>query len=467
METITNLTRIFCLGIAIQQSAAAQPALRPSDAPAPPGKAAPYRADSRPEDGRHMALTFKKLDEEFDPPRPLLIWALGSSYTAKLGVGDELIELLKKKFGETKHIEYRRMVGNSVPWQYLRGWARHLVIPDQPDVVLIYTIGKSDDLEKLIVELRRSTTADIIVPSIHWRERGKPNWGKSENAPDENVAEMRALCEKHGVEFVENRREWGEYLRANDLKIEDLLADAVHQSDYGAHIVNLNIARHFNNAAEFSYLPEDRERRLTEDDPEVERLGAGYNIRFTGNRIDLIGWTRPDGGKLEVLIDGRPASETEAFFMTYIQPASANFQERRSPARDQSPHGATLGQNVVPQTWTITMLDDDGNFELTGGVTGKDGRGSAFKAFASDSGQILLDPAEWRRAERNKKGDQWSWNVVRAALSEIDFLGGRTEKVRFTIAANLANEEHTIELSPIGGGAIQVEAFDVFTPAKK
>ena len=62
------------------------------------------------------------------------------------------------------------MVGNSCPWQYLLGWARHLVIPDQPDLVLIYTIGNPLDLEKLIVELRSHTTADIIVPSIHWRE---------------------------------------------------------------------------------------------------------------------------------------------------------------------------------------------------------------------------------------------------------------------------------------------------------
>ena len=80
------------------------------------------------------------------------------------------------------------------------------------------------------------------------------------------------------------------------------------------------------------------------------------------------------------------------------------------------------------------------------------------------SGQISIDPAEWRRAERNKKGDQWTWNVVRAALSEVDFLGGRTEKVRLTVAANLENAEHTLELSPVGEGAIQVEAFDVFTP---
>ena len=460
-----GLLLAVCLGFA--PHASAQPANFATEAPPPPAGAKPYVADSRPEDGRHLALTFEKLDADLDPPRPLLIWALGSSYTARLGMGDELIGLLQKRFGETKPILYRRMVGNSVPWQYLRGWARHLVIPDQPDVVIVYTIGKPEDLDKLLTELRENTTADIIVPSIHWRERGKPNWGRSEDAPDQKVADVRNVCEKHGAQFVENRAEWAEYLKANQLKIEDILSDAVHQSPFGAHIVNQNIARHFNPADEFSYDPLEREHRLTEEAGEFERLGNGFNVQFVGNRIDIIAWTRPDGGKLEATIDGEPASKADAFFMTYIEPARTNFQERRSPARDQSPHGVTLGVDIVPQTWTISMLDDEGNFELSGSVTGMDGKGNAFKEFVSDSGQILMNPAEWRRAERNKKGDQWTWNVVRSALSEVDLLGGRTEKVRITIAANLPNGEHHLELAPIGSGEIQVEGFDVFTPPLK
>lgn len=446
------------------QTVSAQPSSFSLAPPAPPAGAKPYVADSRPEDGRHMALAFEKLDADLDPPRPLLIWALGSSYTARLGTGDELIGLLQKRFGETKPILYRRMVGNSVPWQYLRGWARHLVIPDQPDVIIIYTIGKPEDLDKLLTELREHTTADIIVPSIHWRERGKPNWGRTEDAPDQKVSAVREVCEKHGVEFVENRAEWASYMKASDLKIEDLLSDAVHQSPFGAHIVNQNIVRHFNDPDEFSYDRLNREHRLTEEAGEYERLGNGFNVNFVGNRIDIIAWTRPDGGKLEVKLDDEPGSEADAFFMTYIEPAPTNFQERRSPARDQSPHGVTLGVDVVPQTWSITMLDDKGNFELSGSITGKDGRGNAFEAFVSDSGQILLDPEEWRRAERNRKGDKWTWNVVRSVLSEIDLLGGRTEKVRITIAANLPNGEHSVELFPIGSGEIQVEGFDVFTP---
>ena len=104
--------------------------------------------------GEHLALAVTKLEQGFTPERPFLIWALGSSYTAKLGNGERHIQLIQERFGKNREIVYKRMVGNSCPWQYLRGWARHLVIPDQPDLVQIYTIGKPEDLDQLITELR-------------------------------------------------------------------------------------------------------------------------------------------------------------------------------------------------------------------------------------------------------------------------------------------------------------------------
>jgi hypothetical protein len=41
------------------------------------------------------------------------------------------------------------------------------------------------------------TTADVIVPSIHWRERDQKLWGKSENALDQDVAAIREICLRH------------------------------------------------------------------------------------------------------------------------------------------------------------------------------------------------------------------------------------------------------------------------------
>ena len=218
-----------------------------------PEGAADYVPKAVDTDGQHLALTMQKLEGGINPPRPFLIWAIGSSYTNMLGSGEFWQQEIPKRFPKAPPIEYRKMVGNSCPWQYLRGWARHLVEPDQPDLVITYTIGNPEDLEKLIVELRSHTTADIIVPSIHWRERDQELWGKSENAVDQDVEAVRAVCKKYDVEFVESRRDWAAYLQANHLPIPALLKDAVHQSDYGAQMINGNILNHFPHHTAFSY----------------------------------------------------------------------------------------------------------------------------------------------------------------------------------------------------------------------
>jgi hypothetical protein len=374
---------------------------------APKGKpagASDYVPKTASTDGRHLALTMQKLENGITPERSFLIWALGSSYCNMLGNGEVWKTEIPKRFPKAPPIEYRKMVGNACPWQYLRGWARHLVIPDQPDLVLIYAIGDPADLEKLIVELRTHTTADIIVPSIHWRERDEELWGKSENAADQDVAAVREVCRKYDVEFVESRRDWAEYLKVNSLPISSLLKDAVHQSDYGAQIINANILAHLRRPEKFSYEPAAREKRLQ---PKTGPDGS-FSAVFEGSRIDLIGTKFPGGGTFEVRIDGKPADQVEAFLMSYVQPGPKNSKAPigTSPTvpRDASPHGITLGRNVVPQTWTIEMTSDTGDYAVTGSLTGSDGNGNALRRFTSASGQIIIEPELWRRSERNRYG---------------------------------------------------------------
>jgi len=428
----------------------------------PPG-AADYVPKTAASDGQHLALTLQKLEHGIEPPRPFLIWALGSSYCNMLGNGDVWKTEIPKRFPKAPPIEYRKMVGNSCPWQYLRGWARHLVIPDQPDLVLIYTIGKPEDLEKLIVELRANTTADIIVPSIHWRERDQGLWGKSENAADQDIAAVREICRKHQVEFVESRRDWGQYLKANNLPIPALLKDAVHQSDYGAQIINANILAHLRQPAKFSYDPSSRERRIQP----VKSSDGSCKAAFTGNRVDLIGRKSTNGGTFRVLIDGKPGEQTDAFLMSYVQPDKKNAKEGKGATpRDQAPHGITLGSHVVPQAWTITMTSDKGDFELVGATTSRDGTGNAFKPLTSNSGQIIIEPELWRRAERNRTGDRFTFEVRRAVRPEVSFRGSANERFTVRLAQVLPNKKHTLELIPINKGEADIEALEVFQPCQ-
>jgi hypothetical protein len=414
--------------------------------------------------GRHLGLSLKKLRHGIDPPRPFLIWAIGSSYTNMLGNGEIWKEELPRRFPAAPPVVYRKMVGNSCPWQYLRGWARHLVIPDQPDLIIIYTLGRPEDLDTLLVELRSQTTADIIVPSIHWRERDQALWGLSESAVDQDVAVVRAVCAKHGVEFVENRRAWAAYLAANHLPISALLKDAVHQSDYGAEIINRNILAHLRESDHGTDELQARERRI---EPPAVLDGSG-TVAFTGTRIDLVGTRSFSGGRLRVIIDDEQAGNLDAFVVSYVQPDASNARVGRgSVPRDQAPHGVAVGRNVIPQEWTIVMTSDKGDYELTGSLTGGDGIGNAFQPFTSMSGQIVIEPDLWRRAERNRTGDRFTFSVRRACLDAIDFAGPEGERFIVRIAQMLANGPHRLTLHQDRPGPTPIEWLEVYEPPLK
>ena len=65
-----------------------------------------------------------------------------------------------------------------------------------------------------MTEIRRHTTADIIVPSIHFNihspltpediETGYVSW-----------ARVREICQKHHAEYVEYRRDIAAYMKAH------------------------------------------------------------------------------------------------------------------------------------------------------------------------------------------------------------------------------------------------------------
>ena len=467
---------IFLFGAG--RAAAAQPSSEP------PQGAPEYQAPVRPNDGANMALTVEKLEKGFDPDRPLLIWAIGSSFTNFLGGGDTLIDAIRQRYPGAPQIVYKKMAGCSTSYHFLRGWARHLVIPDQPDVVLIYNFGRTEELEKVIVELRRHTTADVVVGSLHWCLPHKPVWPDPDarNSHQDPPA-LRALCEKHGVEFVESRRELTEYMLEHKLQIEDLLVDSVHQSRFAARCINLNIARHFHRAEKPNYDPRSRERRLeVESCSSIETRGAGWtpveggaalrgdggsmHVRFTGKRIDLIGRRHPEGGAVEVRVDGKPADELPVFYTSYVQPDRQNAPHPPMPPRDRAPHAVSLGEAIVPQKWTITVTGDKGDYELVGSVTGPDGEGSALEPFTSASGQIGIDPDLWRAANTNRKGDRFTFEVWRCATGRVDFRG-EEGKFRVRLVENLPNGPHTLELVGAGGGPVTVDAFDVFEPPLK
>jgi hypothetical protein len=461
----------------------------------------PYDVTPRPDDGRNLALSVAKWQGRAGlPGKPFLIWALGSSWTNFQGDGYPLIRAIRERFPDAPPIVYKKHAGSGTPWDFARGWIRQFVRAEQPDLIFTYTNGSPDGLDALLTEIRRSTTADVIVPSLHFFQRSKLTPEEIETLEGVPIDRIREVCRQHGAEFVENRRELAEYLQRIDLEPAALVGDSVHQNQHGRIRIWDNICRHIAKPEQFNYAPESRERRIAVAPPasagaeqvtvtgswtadngslHTAQKDARLTVRFTGNRIDLIGRRTPGGGTARVLIDGVPADQAPALCTTFIQPKPAVWPRALigpGPG-DVAPHAVELRTGAVPQTWTITMTSDTGDYRLEGSVTGPDGEGNVAQAFVSRSGQIGIDAKLWRHARSERKdrpvvygngtGDTFTFDVYRTAEGTIGFRSDAPEPLCQPLVQNLSNGPHTLEIVSAGDGDVSIEALYVFEPPIK
>lgn len=451
----------------------------------------PYEVTPRPGDGKNLALSVAKWEGRAGiPGKPFVIWALGSSYTDRQGDGYELIQAIRHRFPNAPPIIYRKHGGPGTPWEFVHGWIKQFVAAEQPDLIFTYTSGTLEGLDAMLTEIRRRTTAEVIVPSLHFKPPSTMTPDDIENGMGVTWAKVREICVKHGAEFVENRREMADYLAHAGLNMEDLLADHNHQNVHGRIRIWDNVSRHLTKSDQSNYTPESRERRIAVVPPTktaTEQVslsgswtspdgslhssteGARLKVSFTGNRIDLIGRKIPGGGTVKVLIDGMPADQAPVFLMNYIKPDKVHAW--------RIPHAVDLGANPVPQTWTITMTSDVGDYRLEGSVTGPDGTGNLAQPFLSLSHQIGLDPKFWRQGRVEKKGqpveygvatgDAFNFDVYRCAVGELSFKADQPAPLVESLARNLTNQQHTLELIATGKGEVIIEGLYVFEPPEK
>ena len=449
----------------------------------------------RPGDGANLALSVAKWEGRAGiPGKPFLIWAIGSSWTRGQGDGYGLMHAIRQRFPHAPPIVYKRRVEPGMPWDFAYGWVKQFVAAQQPDLIFTYTLGTPEGLDALLTEIRRHTTADIIVPSIHFVKASTmtPEDIQSGVAPWDRI---REICRKHGAEFVDNRRELAEYLQRTGVKPVALLGDPVHQNYLGRMLVWDNVSRHIAKPDHFSYAPESRERRIAVTQPtqtateqvsllgdwltsggavHAAKAGARLKVRFTGNRIDVLGRKLPGGGSVQIVIDGKPAARAPVFYCNFIRPVRGASDTKPSIA---APHAVDLGRNVVPQTWTIVVTSNMGDYRVEGSVTGPDGEGNVARPFVSRSGQIGLDPKHWRFAKnetRNHKvifgnhtGDTFTFDVYRSARGTLSFRGEKPTSLAEPVVQNLPNREHTLEIIATGDGDVAIEGLYVFQPPEK
>jgi len=299
---------------------------------------------------------------------------------------------------------------------------------------------------------------------------------------------VREICEKHGAEFVPNREEMAAYLAQTGLDQDALLYDHNHQGMHGRIRIWDNIFRHLTHSNQPTYAPESRERAIAVNPPtnnateqvslsgswskaeglvRASAAGARVKVAFTGNRIDLNVFSEVGGAGVKVLIDGVPGDEAPLFVTNCIQSSKSNWR---------IPHEVELGKNLVPQKWTITMTSDVGDYRIEGSITGPDGTGNLTQPFLSNSGQIGIDPRFWREGRRakagpeqfgNVTGETLTFDVMRGAVGELSFEDDKVTVISKTLAENLSNGRHTLELVTTGAGEVMISGFYVYQPPER
>jgi hypothetical protein len=179
-----------------------------------------------------------------------------------------------------------------------------------------------------------------------------------------------------------------------------------------------------------------------------------------------------------VLVDGKSADQTPVFYTTFIEPKLKGWPRGQSgQPGDNAPHAVDLGTSVVPQTWTITMTSDVGDYRIDGSVTGPDGMGNVARPFLSKSGQIGIDPTLWRNARvekngrpawyANRIGDMFTFDVTRCARGELSFRCAKPTPLAEPLVQNLPNGKHTLEIVAAGDGNVRIEGLYVFQPPEQ
>lgn len=208
----------------------------------------------------------------------------------------------------------------------------------------------------------------------------------------------------------------------------------------------------------------------------TRQKGASIKVQFTGSRIDLLGVAVPGGGTARLRIDGQDPGAIPAFATDYIlpHPVPGPLVLKGPGPGDVAPHAVALGSGIIPQSWTIVMTSDAGDYRLEGTVTGLDGTGNSTHPFVSRSGQIAIDPALWRHNRDalpggkfvygNRAGDTFGFHVERTAVADVRFHAESRREFFVLLARNLSAGSHTVEIVASGDGEAIVDGFYIAEP---
>jgi hypothetical protein len=425
---------------------------------------------------------------------PVKMLCYGQSIVAQGYVSRAIETELSRRYPFAKLTVENRAIGGYAAPTLVRT-AVHDLYPFYPDLVVFHVYDGHDtgELERIVSNIRKYTTAEILMWTHHLDAYGKDGTDR-DKIRDEGSNFRRYLAQKYNCELVELREDWKNYIKIHNIPRRDLLSDDIHLNDKGGALQAQLVMRHFrcNTIFPSSWMNtvrtyearrpiEERADEITYTGAPWRRTGQGVmgekpdsslRLSFHGNRVDII--PCPAGNKqgtAKILIDGKSPS---AFASAYAITRTNKNPISGRPLLNR----INVGINPVVEDWTlnVTNISEDGKtfkFSLLGSVSGPDGEGSHEKFFTSNSGRISFDPKEFTfegAVAWYKKTFPREVKVsFQTCLMGMDTWSPAPSPEKgavnnCTLIQVIDNKEHLLEIIPNGDGSVPVYEIIVHRP---
>lgn len=391
----------------------------------------------------------------------------------------EVAKDLRQRFPDADlQIENRAIGGFASP--LLIRPAEHDLYPFYPDLLIFHVYGPEPEYESIIANVRRRTTSEIAFHSDHitWLPTGtllddKEKLNAYQWHDSHSTEWLPQIAQKYESELIEIREPWKQYLKDNGLKPNDLLSDDAHLNDHGNFLLGSLVKRQLRYNPKF---PTDSWKDLVKTyvvGKDVKWKNGKLVLEFEGNRVDAIAakTTNSKSHQGRILIDGKPPSQFPELY-TITRPSQVIGVDW--PAILQ----VSWEKPLIIEDWTaqITEINEDASqfkFEVKGSKTGFDGSGVSDRKFVSNSGRVVIEPDNWwlkNAYEYSRqpipKGFEIKWQVLPMFVDEyvVPKVEDSSQEYLTTLAQNLSNAKHTLEIIPNENGILPIQSIRVYQP---
>lgn len=421
-------------------------------------------------------------------PQNLKIQFYGQSIIGRLDA-NIIVNKLKERYPTVKFDIVKNPIGGFTAPSLVKV-AIHDLYHEYADLIIFHVYGgtNSGDLERIFINIKEKTTAEVIVFNHHLAYAGNNVTAQEKrDKSDYNGSKyIELLANKYNFEFVDIRSVWKKFININpEINVKSLLSDGVHPNKLGVELLAFCILKHFKYNPYIQFINLNRVYNIDpktilldrntfidlkgnyiiENNVELSK-GSEITIEFIGNRIDLITTQENINSTIEILIDDeKPLNNPYSYYLTR---PSSNFK-MWWPAIKRIDLNTTILPTLEKYTLEIFNINRDKkefDFIITGDKTGFDGKGNNKNDFISESKKISIQKSDFTIFQSeaiSKKETPENYKIY----FEVKALAFNNIYIKnsgnYIISKGLINKKHKLTII-ILEGKLKIKEFKVFRP---